>query len=79
MDATVRSVLNINNILDRESDNVVRLAWATDRIVWLAKFRKIPKALQDALCAKATAIMNGSWYGDEPEETVILDYLKKGV
>lgn len=77
MDATARSVLNINRILDRESDNIVRLGWATDRIGWLAKFHKIPKTLQHALCVKATAIMDGSWYGDEPEELVIRNYLKQ--
>lgn len=75
MDSTHRSVVQINHIFDREFDNIVRMGWACDRIAWLAKFRKIPAELRDALCAKAIAVMDGSWYGDEPEERTIRAYL----
>lgn len=78
MDATMRSVVNINRILDHNFDNMVQVAWACDRIAWLAKFCKISKELVDALCTKAYAVMRGEWYEDMPEEAIIIKYIKEG-
>lgn len=75
MDSTLRSVIEINCILDRECDNTVRLAWACNRVVWLWKFRKISEELKNALCTKATAVLDGDWYENQPEEAIIQKYI----
>lgn len=69
------SIIEVNRILDRYSDNIVRMGWACDRIAWLDRYRKVPKTLIDALAIKATAIMDGTWYGDEAEEGIITKYI----
>lgn len=71
------SIIEINRVLDRLPDNFTRMSWACDRIAWLARYRKVPKALTDALATKATAVMGGVWYGNEPEETLIQKYIKE--
>ena len=71
-----KSILEINRVLDHQSDNFSRLMWACNRIGWLARYRKVSKELTDALAVKAAAIMDGSWYGIEPEEAIIKKYLK---
>ena len=39
------------------------------------KYRKYPQDLIDALISKFTKILEKNWYGDEPEQTVINQYL----
>ena len=73
---TTTSIIEINRTLDRYSHNIARMGWACDRIAWLAQYRKIPKAITDALATKAAAVMDGSWYGDEPEQHTIENYIK---
>jgi hypothetical protein len=70
------SIKEVNRVLDHESHNTMRIFWACDRLAWMHKFHKAPKHILDALIAKATAIMNGSWCGDEPEQAIIDNYLK---
>ena len=72
-----KSIIEINRILDRLSSNYARLSWACDRIAWLARYHKVPQILTDALATKATAVMDGTWYGDRLEETIILNYIKE--
>ena len=55
-----------------------RLCAVSDRLAWLYKFRKLPAPILDALIEKITALFDGSWYGDEPAQTVIDDFLKGG-
>jgi hypothetical protein len=69
-----KEVKKINAILDGNS--LDRQCWASDRIGWLYKFHKAPKAILDALCDKATAIFDGTWYGDEPCETTIKNFIE---
>jgi hypothetical protein len=70
------SIKEVNRVLERESHNIERMFWACNRLAWMQKFHKAPKAIIDALITKATAIMDGTWCGDEPEETVIDNYIK---
>lgn len=46
--------------------NVLNHCWLT---------RTMPRELTEALVTKFTAIMDGSWYGDEPEEYTIRRYI----
>jgi hypothetical protein len=73
---TATSIREINHILDKQSDNIARMGWACDHIAWLHKFKKAPADILNALIVKATAIMEGSWYGDEPEEYTIRAYIQ---
>ena len=72
-----KSIVEINYVLDKGLGNISRLNWAIDRIGWLAKFRKVPKTITDALATKAIAIMDGTWYVDEEEQTIISNYIKE--
>jgi hypothetical protein len=70
-------VEQINHILDREYDNMVRIGWATDRIWWLKKWHKVPEEVANALIEKCTLVLEKNWYGDEPCAAVIEKYLKE--
>lgn len=67
-------ITKINRILDKESHNLDRMHWAVNRIAWLVKFHKAPADILDALVAKCTATLDGTWYGDEPAEQTIRRY-----
>lgn len=69
------SIKEINRILDHESQNINRLFWVCDRLTWMKKFNKASNTILDALIAKTTYTIEGSWYGDEPEERIILNYI----
>jgi hypothetical protein len=69
------SIKEVNRILERASHNIERLFWSCDRLSWMQRYHKAPKDIIDALIAKATAIMDGTWYGDEPEQAIIDSYL----
>lgn len=69
------SIKEINRILDRESHKEDRISWVCDRLVWMKKFHKAPDAILDALIIKTTSMLNGVWYGYEPEEHIIKNYL----
>lgn len=67
--------MKINEILEREWDNYVRMSWAANRLCWLKKFRKAPTELLDALMFKCTKLFEHDWYGDEPQEQIIQKHL----
>lgn len=71
------SVREINRVLDKQHDNEVRMGWAIDRITWLHKFRKVPREITNALSIKAVGMMEGTWFGDEPEEEIIKRYISQ--
>lgn len=68
----------INRILDK-ADNFQELSWAGNRLAWLKKFRKAPNEILDALIAKYIAILDGNWFGDEPEQQIIAEYFRKNI
>lgn len=74
----LREVTRINAELDRypRLTTLDRLCHISDRVVWLRKFHKAPLDICDALIVKITALFEGSWYGDEPEQTIIENYVK---
>ena len=39
------------------------------------RFEQYPVELVDALITKFTKILNGTWYGDEPEQDIIMKYI----
>lgn len=51
-------------------------SWAVDRLIWLDKFHKIPKEIFEALEVKILTIFDGEYYGDEPFETTIENFIK---
>lgn len=70
-----KSIIEVNRILDRYE--MSRIYWAIDRLAWLKKFRKAPDKVLNALAVKAAGTMDGSWYGDEPEQAIIAKYIKE--
>ena len=73
-------VQHINDILEYKSHDMAQMYYACNRLTWLKKFRKAPIEVVNALVIKCTAVLDGSWYGDEPEERTISEYLNgKGV
>ncbi len=72
---TMYDVKRINDTLDRYHGYSVEVHNVIDRLMWLKKWGKIPVAVSNAFIAKATAIFDGTWHGDEPEERVISNYI----
>lgn len=77
----IREVKRLNDELDRypRLTSFDRLCAIADRVVWLQKFRKAPHNITQAMIIKITALFDGTWYGDEPQDAIINDYIKKGV
>jgi hypothetical protein len=71
----MQEILHINYILDKYGDNQIRLSWATDRLVWLKKWKKGDNYILDLLIEKCTLIWQRQWSGDEQIQTEIEDYI----
>lgn len=72
-------IRHANDCLDRYSYAIgitPELHNAIDKITWCKRYHKAPDSVLNAIIAKATAIFDGDWCGDEPEEHVICDYLR---
>lgn len=69
-------VARYNKALDRlDTSNLPEVARISNRFDWYIKFNKLPEELIKALITKFTMILNCTWYGDEPEETIIKSYI----
>lgn len=77
----VREVKKLNDELDcyPRLTSFDRLYVIADRVAWLQKFHKAPYAITQAMIIKITALLDGTWYGDEEQDTIINDYIRKGV
>lgn len=75
IDPAVKFVKQVNTVLDREWQKLPRLCWASDRIDWMFRFHKAPSEVVLALADKCTALFNGIWYGDEPQERIITAFI----
>jgi hypothetical protein len=75
---SVRETERLNDTLNHYPNitSFDRLCQIADRLTWLKRFHKIPDVIVDSLIAKTTGLFNNTWYGDEPEESVIKNYIK---
>lgn len=74
--ATPQYIRALNNKLDRLDTTNTEEVFAIGNTLHAHHLhRTMPAGLIDALISKFTAILDGSWYGDEPEEYTIRRYI----